>query len=136
MPKNVARRRILERLWIFATLAYSIGRVILARATVERYGVNIWVFGFIDFGTSGPYGLATARLVTSLIDKNTNAASRWAALAGACFIAPDLYVVASGRDLPPRIYVVLSVWVSLMTALSIGQMRRRIRTNKISAGES
>jgi hypothetical protein len=109
-----------------AVLGYSLLKTLVARATVDRYGVNAWVFGAIDFTTSIPYGISTRKLAEALLDKAHHHTPRWAAVAATSFIAPDLYVVLAGRNMPWVVYAVLTVWVLLMGSLAIHQLRRQV----------
>jgi hypothetical protein len=124
------RRKVLERLWVIGTVAYAGLRVILAKATVERYGVNIWVFGAIDVTSSIPYGVGTARLVIAFLDRNMQAAARWGAVSAVCFIAPDLYVMISGHHMPAYLYAIVIGWVTLMSILAVRTVQNRIRQGR------
>src|ERR1700709_2284087 len=89
---RVARRRHREHLWIIGVVAYTIIRFLIAWETLNRYGLNIWIFGVIDVGTAVPYAVGTARLVTSIVDRRLQAAAGWLVIAAISFIAPYLYI--------------------------------------------
>ncbi len=125
MDKAERRKRI-EHLWVAITLAWGFGRVLVVWGALGRYGVNPWVYAGIEIVTSGPYGLATARVVTSLLDHNTQGASRWAALGLSTFLAPDLYIVAAGRQMPAYVYVVVGVLVAMLGALAFMGIRAKV----------
>jgi hypothetical protein len=120
------RRRVAERAWLVAVLGYSLLRIGVAKAVVARYGVNLWIFAIIEFSSSVPYGLGTARVVTSLVDRRMSEAERWGVIAFGGFLAPDLYVVIAGRHMPLAVYLVLAGWTSLMVVLALLQLRRRV----------
>ena len=139
------RRKRLEHLWVAITLAWGFARVVVVWGTLRRYGVNPWVYAAIEVITSGPYGVATARTVTSLLDHKKQAASRWGALGLALFLAPDLYIVAAGREMPAFIYVVLGVLVATLGTLAFlsvrakvthGRLARQLVSAKSAAGDS
>ena len=119
-------------LWVGITLAWGFGRVLVVWGTLGRYGVNPWVYAGIEIATSGPYGVATARVVTSLLDRNRQAAGRWAALGLAMFIAPDLYIVAAGRGMPAYVYVVVSVLVALLGTLALFGVRAKVCKGRVA----
>ena len=108
------------------------GRVTRGVVTLGRYGVNPWVYAGIEIATSGPYGVATARVITSLLDRNRQAAGRWAALGLAMFIAPDLYIVAAGRGMPAYVYVVVSVLVALLGTLALFGVRAKVSKGRVA----
>ena len=126
------RRKHVEHVWVAITLAWGFGRVLVVWGTLGRYGVNPWVYAGIELATSGPYGVATARVVTSLLDRNKQAAGRWAALGLAMFIAPDLYIVAAGRGMPAYVYVVVSVLVALLGTLALFGVRAKVCKGRVA----
>ena len=126
------RRKRVEHLWVGITLAWGFGRVLVVWGALGRYGVNPWVYAGIELATSGPYGVATARVVTSLLDRKNQAASRWAALGLAMFLAPDLYIVVAGRGMPTYVYVVVSVLVTTLGALAFFSMRAKVAKGRIA----
>lgn len=87
------------------------------------------MFGIIDFGTAVPYAVGTARLVTSLIDRERSHAARWGAIASASFVAPYLWLAWSGRDgsFPAVVYVALVVFVLCFGSLAVLRVRRNVR---------
>ncbi|WP_426570697.1 hypothetical protein [Aquihabitans sp. McL0605] len=99
--------------WVIAVVAFTIARVAVAGSTLEKYGLNIWVFGFIDLITAVPYAIGVARVVTSIIDKESGNAMKWGLVAAGSFLAPYLYVAWSGRDasFPPVVWVVLGLLI-------------------------
>jgi hypothetical protein len=123
---KAARRKRLEHVWVAITLAWGFGRVLVVWHALHRYGVNPWVYAGIELATSGPYGVATARVVTSMLDHKKQSASRWAALGLALFLAPDLYIVGSGREMPAYVYVVVGVLVAVLGALAFLSARAKV----------
>jgi hypothetical protein len=126
------RRKHIEHLWVGITLAWGFARVLVVWGALGRYGVNPWVYAAIELATSGPYGVATARVVTSLLDRKNQAASRWAALGLTMFLAPDLYIVAAGRGMPTYVYVVVSVLVATLGTLALLSVRARVCKGRVS----
>jgi hypothetical protein len=126
------RRKRVEHLWVGITLAWGFGRVLVVWGALGRYGVNPWVYAAIELATSGPYGVATARVVTSLLDHKKQAASRWAALGLAMFLAPDLYIVAAGRQMPAYVYVVVGVLVATLGALAFLGVRAKVCKGRVT----
>jgi len=114
----IHRRRIIERLWVVGVVAWGLGRTVIVWETLGGYGVNPWVYGAIDVVSSVPYGLATARVVENLIDRDRVTALRWGVVAAVTFVLPDLYIVIAGRHMPVVVYVVLALLVVLLGTLA------------------
>ena len=76
-------RQLVTVSWVVTIVGFTLARFFVARETLEGYGLNIWVFGFIDLVTALPYAIGVARVVTAMIDRNPAGASRWAAVAAA-----------------------------------------------------
>ncbi len=117
--RQVARRRIYERIWIVLGVAWAVGRVFVAKATVERYGVNITVFAFIEILVAWPHALGAARVVTNLVDRDPHGAFRWGMLLAATHIAPELYIAVVGSHMPVGVYVSLALIVVGLGALAV-----------------
>ncbi len=128
-----ARRRLLERLWVLGSVAYGGLRIFIADRTVKRYGVNIWVFGIVELSTSWLYGLSTARLVGALIDRRGRLAARWGAIATATFLAPEAFILLTGRHMPRIVYVVVAGLVTVLGTLAVVSLVRRVRAARRAA---
>ena len=137
-PAGGQRRKRLERLWIVAGVAYGLVRVFVANATVRKYGVNIWAFAVVEIGTSFPYSLGSARLVTSLVDKSYRAATRWGMLAAVCFVAPESFIIITGERcsrrhpgrchrMPKRVYEVIGLVILVVGSLAIYGVILKVR---------
>jgi hypothetical protein len=126
---------MLERGWVVGVVLFTIGRFFVAYGALDRYGVNIWMFGFIDIVTAVPYGVSTARVVGALVDHRYQAFTRWAFVAGATFLAPYLYLAWAGRDheMPTIVYVVLALMCVLFGANAIRGMLKKVRERRNDA---
>ena len=115
---------MLERLWIVGSIAYGGLRIFVADRTVRRYGVNIWAFGCVELSTSWVYGLSTARVVGALVDRKMRPAVRWGAAAAGSFLAPESFVVLTGRHMPLAVYLVVAgLLTTLGTAATVSLVR-------------
>ena len=125
-PVRTRRRQVLEGLWIVGSVAYGALRIFIADRTVKKYGVNIWGFAAVELVTSFGYGLGTARVVGAFIDHDRGAALRWGVLAVATFLAPEAYIVITGRGMPTIVYVVLAVLLVVLGTIGTISIRRRV----------
>lgn len=127
-PAPTRRRRLLERSWIVVSVAYGGVRIFVADRTVKRYGVNIWAFAFVELSTSWLYGLSTARVVSSYVDRTPRKALRWGAVAAATFLAPEAFIVVTARHVPRIVYVVVVALVTVLGTVAVTSLVRKIRT--------
>jgi hypothetical protein len=135
-PPRSSRRIVLERSWVIGVVLFTIGRFFVAYGALDRYGVNIWMFGFIDIVTAVPYGVSTARVVGALVDRRYQACTRWAFVAGATFLAPYLYLGWAGRDVgfPPIVYGVLALLIVIFGGNAIYGVIKRVRERRAQLG--
>jgi hypothetical protein len=113
-------------------VVFTICRFFVAYGALDRYGVNIWLFGLIDIVTAVPYGVSTARVVGALVDRKYQAFTRWVVVACTTFLAPYLYLAWAGRDVgfPPVVYVVLATLVLCFGANAVLGVTKKVRTRR------
>ena len=128
--ERLARRSRRERTWVVGVVLFTLARFVVAYSTLRQYHLNIWLFGVIDLGTAVPYGVGTARLVTSVIDRRASAATRWLAVAAASFLAPYLYIALAGRDMPSAVYLVVVVLVLALGTNAVLEVRKKVAAGR------
>jgi hypothetical protein len=124
------RRRVLERLWIVGSVAYGGLRVFIADRTVKRYGVNIWAFASVELVTSFIYGLSSARVGGALIDRRADRAVRWGVLTAASFLAPETFILLTGRRMPMVVYIVIGALLATLGTVAAVSLRRKVRAGR------
>ena len=127
---KAAKRRLLERLWIVVVVAYGAGRAFVVWKALGKYGVNPWVYLALDVTSSWPNAVATARLVTSVIDRKFDRARLWAILAAITFLLPDLYILVAARHVPTEVYAIIISIVSLLALIAAGSLYIKIRNGR------
>jgi hypothetical protein len=130
------RRRILERLWIVGSVAYGGLRVFIADRTVRRYGVNIWAFAAVELVTSFIYGLSSARVVGALIDRRGDQVVRWGVLTVASFLAPESFILITGRRMPTIVYIVIGALLVALGTVAAISLRRKVRAGRSRRSEA
>lgn len=130
---NEQRRAALTRIWLAAVVAWSLVRLWIVRRMLGRYGVNAWVYGAVDLALAWPYAMASARLVTSLVDRQIAAARKWAAVTAVTFIVPDVYLVLSGHRKPHVVSLTIVVVATAMALASVASMGKEVRSRRINA---
>ena len=124
-----SRREILgERIWAGLLVLYSTGAAFLVWKTLSKYGVNPIAFLIIDMVTSWPYGISTARIVVNAVKRQWHEVRKWAWVAAATFIAPDVYVLASAHHAPRRVYLFLIVVISALIISAVLSVLLQIRS--------
>ncbi|CAN5868406.1 hypothetical protein BH23ACT2_BH23ACT2_11600 [soil metagenome] len=114
-------------------MLFVVIRFVLAYgALADESRVVVVVFGLLDIGTAVPYALGVARLVTSLVDRQAQAAAWWGTLATATFLAPYLWLAWAGRDgsFPTIVYVVIALFVVCAGTVAVLGIRRRVRLER------
>ena len=125
-------RTVLTVSWVVGVVAFTLARFFVARETLMTYGLNIWVFGFIDLVTAVPYAIGVAKVVGALVDREPARASKWAMVAVGSFLAPYLYVAWAGREaaFPALVWVGLGVLIVLFGGNAVRGVRRRVREGR------
>lgn len=131
---QTARRNRYEQIWIVLGVLWAVGRVVIAKATVEQYGVNITVFAIIEILVAWPHALGAARVVTKLIDRDPHGAMGWGALLAVTHIAPELYIAVVGNHMPVGIYISLVLIVVGLGALAIVGIIQKVRVGRAERG--
>jgi nitrate/nitrite transporter NarK len=128
-------RQILTLSWVVGIVVFTLGRLIVAKGTLEEYGLNLWVFAVIDLVTAVPYALGVAKVVTSMIDRNYAGTTTWATVAAASFLAPYAYIAWAGQDasFPPAVYVALGVLIVIFGGNAVLSVRRKVRAAHVDA---
>jgi hypothetical protein len=77
--------------------------------------------------------------VTALIDRDNKRAAKWGAIAGACFIAPEGFIIATaGRHcsrrnpgrchgVPTSIYVAIAIIIFVFGSFTAWSVRRKVK---------
>ncbi len=127
-PEPRSTRRVtLERAWIIGVVLFTLGRGLVVWGTLGTERVNIWIFAFIDLATAVPYGLSTARLAQSIVDRSATAMFRWIMVAAGSFLAPYLYIAFASKHLPRIAYIVLAILIVAMGGNAILSIRRKVK---------
>lgn len=104
-------------------MTWSGVRIMAVWHWLERYGVDPVVYAMVDLGSSVPYAMASARTVGALVDRRYRLAARWGLVGAMCFIAPDLYIVASGQRMPWTVYAVILMILVVAAGLAVSTGR-------------
>jgi hypothetical protein len=122
------------RAWIIGVFAFSIARALVAWPTLSQYGVNPWVFLFIDVVTAFPYALGQVKVVNGFRYKQYRGVQIWSLVVAATFFAPYAYIVLAGQErIPAIVYAVIALLALVFGSASIMRMRSQYRSAVLTA---
>ena len=88
------------------------------------HGTNGFGYLIVDLATTVPYAIYSARAAFAWIDHSPTFL-RNLVISAVCFIAPDVYVVATARQVPPIIWFGFGAFVTLTAVLAIKFAREK-----------
>lgn len=130
------RRRIAEYAWFFAVAAWAIFRITMVGTWLADYGVNTWVFAVVEICSSIPYGFGSACFIRALAARQTQKIATWGLITAASYVAPDVYLLTSGRSMPASTYVIIIAIVLCLAVISAGMLIREYRQLLFSRREA
>lgn len=123
MNDVIVRRRAIGA-WIALSLLWSCMRAALIWWVFGSHGTNGLEYLIVDLAATVPYAIYSARAAFAWIDKSPTFL-RNLVISAACFISPDLYVVATARQVPLAIWFGFGAFVTLMAILAIKFVRSK-----------
>ena len=121
------------RAWVAAIFGYSVLRAVVVWPTLGRYGVNPWMFLFIDVVTAWPYAVGQVRVVQGLRRRNWQKVETWGLVTLAAFLAPYAYIVGAGTgEMPILAYVIIGTLVALIGIAAVLRTLRQARSPEMS----
>ena len=113
------RETFWERIWASTIIIYSFVATFVVWKALHKYGVNPYLFFVIDVITSWLYGLASARLVMSVIKKRTNQIAKWGIYSALNFVIPQVYILVSAHDVPREVYLIIGAVICVLAIFSL-----------------
>ncbi|MFN6121885.1 MAG: hypothetical protein ACK5CE_19940 [Actinomycetes bacterium] len=117
--RSSGRRGRLTLLWLVAVVGWSLVRSAAVRQWLADHGVDPVVYLMVDLSSSIPYALCSASLLGALYDGRRRAALGWAVPTVLAFVAPDVYLLSSGRSLPWPTYLVVLTVAAISATLAV-----------------
>lgn len=125
-----ANRTRFVAIWFCLVIAYAGIRVAVVTLVFRRYGVNPYVFATVELSSSVLYGAGSGRLAGAAVDGDRRAMARWGPVAAVGFLAPDVYVLASGRGMPPTLFLGVIALTGCTAWFSVRGLRHRLRAGR------
>ena len=113
------RETFWERIWASTIILYSFVASFVVWKALHKYGVNPYLFFVIDVITSWLYGIASARLVMSVIKKRTHQIAKWGIYSALNFVIPQVYILVSAHDVPREVYLIIGVVICVLAIFSL-----------------
>jgi hypothetical protein len=113
------------------SIAWSIFRSLVIRRVFGSHGTSAVTYFAIDLGTTIPYAHYSAKAAFALLDRDSNF-SKFAAIATVCFLAPDIYVVITARQVSNDVWIGFGAFVTCMAVLAIVKARRDGATHQLN----
>jgi hypothetical protein len=110
--------------WIVLLVLYSVGRALAVGKTLGAYGVNPWVFLFLDASSAVPLAIGQVRLIQGLKLRQPAMVQRWLIVLTVSFMAPYTYLLfGADRPLPAIAYWIIAILVVAMGASTFWRLR-------------
>ncbi|MCU1499535.1 MAG: hypothetical protein JWM47_3488 [Acidimicrobiales bacterium] len=122
---------LVGQMWTLTVVVFCLVRALVAWPVLLKYDINPWWFLAIDVGTSPTYGIGQAMGVKLMRDdrRPMRDAVPWIAMLFFSFVAPYLYVLASGGELPTYLVVGVLLWMVLFGGLAAVRIAREVRVD-------
>ncbi len=104
----------------------------LIEASRTNYGVDPIIFVIISTIASPAFYYGLYRLIRAVVKRNGREIMLWGPIFGCAFIAPYVYVLFFGRNLPWWVYVV----IGLLVAQGVYSLLSKIRSRRRAAADS
>ena len=121
-------RQKAEKLWLVASVLYGLLRSALVWKFLAKYGVNPWFYLVVELSSSYFYGLGSARVVASVVDKIWRALRFWIPVALVAYFAPEAYIFVSAGKLPTDVLGVLLGIIGVAAVAAGFSLVSQIRT--------
>ena len=130
--KSEKHRQLVERWWIVIVLIWDIAKTIVVDETFAKYGVNPYIYFVIVIGVAIPYAKSTANMLFAILANHWPNAFKFGLVAVALHFVPDIYILATAREVPRRLFDSFLVAIAIFTVFAIHSIVVHIRSNKNS----
>ena len=122
--RNSAVRRNYTLGWIAISLVWSVTRAVIIGHVFGTHGTSAYGYLIVDLVTTIPYAIYSAKAAFSWLDKSPMFA-KYFAIASGCFIAPDVYVIATARYVSLVVWIGFGTFVLVMAVLAVKSAREK-----------
>lgn len=131
MRKLIARyQHLLEWLINAGVFIYTIASILIVWKTLSKYGVNPWVFAFVESITSWGWAFTSVRVMKYVVDNNLKQARWWIVGAAISFVAPQAFLLVASTHAPRDVYRNVVIIVSSLFIFGIVSFIAEIRSKR------
>jgi len=131
MRKLIARyQHLFEWLINAGVFIYTIASILVVWKTLSRYGVNPWVFAFVESITSWSWAFTSVRMMNYIVANNMKKMRIWAVGAAISFVAPQAFLLVASRKAPNDVYRNVVIIVSALFIFGIASFIAEIRSKR------
>jgi uncharacterized membrane protein YhaH (DUF805 family) len=125
-----ARHALFERLFASSVVIYTFVATYVVGKTLTKYGAHWYIFFIIDLPTSWFYGIATSRLVMSIVKRRFNEISKWGWIAAINFALPQVYILYYAHNASRQTLVIFALIVVALAASSLYTLFGQIKKSR------
>ena len=126
----MAKTTVLKRAWITAVLAYSVARTLIIWKIFQKYGVNQYLYLIIDIFCAYWYAIFSTKLVIETSKTHYKNLLKYLSLALIFNFIPDLYVLATAKEVPSFIFKSYIQIIVLLATVGLFSLFREIQNRR------
>ena len=128
--KSERHRQLIERWWIAIVLIWDILKTILVDKTFAKYGVNPYIYFVIVITIAVPYAISTAKMLFAIIGNHWRHAMSYGAVAVVLHFVPDIYILATAKQVPRSLYDSFILMVIIFTVFAVHGTFSKVREHR------
>lgn len=128
-PANRAKFRLP---WILANVGYDVIYTLVMLHVFSRYGITGWIYVTYILVFSLLFAWSTFELVGALVDNSPRKVVRYAVIAAAAFLAPDIYIVAATHDVPVGVWLILGTYICITATATTITVRKKAAAKRVA----
>jgi hypothetical protein len=128
--KSEKHRQLIERWWIGIVLVWDILKTVLVDETFAKYGVNPYIYFIIVITIAVPYAISTAKMLFAIIANQWRRALSYGAVAVTLHFIPDIYILATARQVPRSLFDSFLVMLVIFTIFAIHGVVSKVREHR------
>jgi hypothetical protein len=130
--KSERHRQLIERWWIAIVLVWDILKTVVVDEKFAKYGVNPYIYFIIVITIAVPYAISTAKMLFAIIANQWRGALSYGAIAVTLHFIPDIYILATARQVPRSLFDSFVVMIVIFTVFAVHGITSKVRTHRRS----
>jgi hypothetical protein len=130
--KSERNQRFFQRWWIAISILWECLRTLVVDKTFGKYGVNPYIYFALVMAIVVPYAIVTVRLIVAIVFRRWAQALIYGFLTIVLHFAPDVYIVATAREVPDKLMESFFFVVFIIAAVVVQGMIMKVRRQRKS----